>query len=404
MLLRMAWRNLWRTKRRTIITVLAMSLGVMGIVALHSYQRAAYDEMVAGVTRGMIGHVQVVGPGWREAPDLGTVVADAVVVEARLRAALPAAGTEKRVLGAALAGAGDRSAGVSVTGIEPGNTDGAALLTIEAGRPLGPAPAREAVVGSGLARELGVAPGDELVLFGQAADGSLANDRFLVVGVGDAGSYDANAVSVFVHIADAQSFFSLEDGAHQIIVRLPGESVDPEGTAGHLREALAGMPVEVWAWGEILPELKKTMEQKMKQQHAVDFIVFLIVALGVLNTTTMSTFERTREFGVMASLGTRRGRILGLVVTETLIQGLLGFTLGMGAAAAILAALSPVDLSGVVQGDVLGARMPDQLILRIHGAAVLSAGVTTLLTMLAGSLLPAWRASRLKPAEAARYV
>ena len=226
MLLKLAWRNIWRNKRRTILSVLALSLGVTAIVALHSFREVANEEMIRGVTSGLVGHVQVHGRGYQEAPEIGNVVSDAVAVEAKLAGALPGAETERRVLGAGLAGAGEAAAPVMVMGIEPRNPAVRALLTIESGRGLAGGPANEVVIGSSLARELGLPPGGELVLVGQAADGSLANDRFTVVGTADAGSAEANATAVFLHLADAQSFFALGEGVHQVIVRLPTDEED----------------------------------------------------------------------------------------------------------------------------------------------------------------------------------
>jgi ABC-type lipoprotein release transport system permease subunit len=256
-----------------------------------------------------------------------------------------------------------------------------------------------------LANELGLAPGGELVLVGQAADGSLANDRFTVVGIADTGSSEANATTVLLQLADAQSFFGLGESVHQVIVRLPTEEEDLSRPVSLLRGALDLSALEVLPWTEILPELKTAMDDKRKNQGLISAIVFLIVALGILNTMTMSTFERTREFGVLASLGTRRRRILAMVVLEALLQGLIGFGAGLALAWALLHAIGTANFSGLTGGsDVLGAPMPGVLRLVIDPGSVISAGVTTVLTMLAGGLLPAIRASRLRPVEATRYV
>jgi len=405
MLLKLAWRNIWRNQRRTLISVAALALGVTAIVTLHSFREVANAEMIRGLTHGMLGHVQVHALGYQASPELPNVVADAVAVEARLAGAIPGTQTERRVLGAGLAGSGELATAAMVMGVEPAKPGTASVLTIKKGRALAAAPAREAVIGSGLADELRVEPGGELILVGQAADGSLANDRFTVVGTADAGSSEANATAVFLHLADAQSFFALGEGVHQVVVRLPADPEDLRDPVALLRGALDLTRLEVMPWNEILPELKSAVDAKRKNQGAVDFIVFLIVALGVLNTMTMSTFERTREFGVLASLGTRRRRILAMVVLEALLQGLIGFGLGLAAAAAILHGLGTVNLSGMSGGlDIMGARMPEALKLSLDAAAVARAAVVTLSTMLAGGLLPAVRASRLKPVEATRYL
>ena len=404
MLLKLAWRNIWRNRRRTIISVLALGLGVMAIVSMHSLLEVAYAQMIRGITTGLIGHAQVHGRGYQNSPDMATLVPDPLTIEARLQQAVPGAQTERRVVGAGLAGSGETSTAVMVMGIEPGIASTDALLKIEQGHGLTTTPAHGAVIGSGLARELRLSPGGEMVLVGQAADGSLANDRFTVVGVADAGSSDANQTAVFLHLSDAQSFFALNQGVHLIIVRLPTDQEDLSHPVSLLRGALDLSALEVLPWTEILPELKGAIDAKRRNMRLVDVIIFLIVSLGILNTMTMSTFERTREFGVMASLGTRGRRVLAMVFLEALLQGLIGLLLGVALAWGLLHAVGTVDYTGLTANtDILGVRL-DVVHLAVNAGAVLEAGVVTLLTMLAGALVPALRASRLKPVEATRYV
>jgi putative ABC transport system permease protein len=403
-LLRLAWRNVWRNPRRTVISVAALAMGVMAIVCLHSLLDVAYGQMVRGITTGLIGHAQVHGRGYQDSPEMTNVVPDPVTVEASLKRAVPGARTERRVVGAGLAGSDEASTAVIVMGIEPAVSSTASLLKVERGRGLGDRPAREVLVGSGLARELKLAPGGEMVLVGQAADGSLANDRFTVVGVVDAGSNDANQAAVFLHLADAQSFFSLNHAVHQIVVRLPTDQEDLAGPMSLLRGALDLKSLEVLPWTDILPELKSAIDAKRRNMRAIDFIVFLIVSLGILNTMTMSTFERTREFGVMASLGTRRRRVLAMVLLEAMLQGVIGLCAGVTFAWVLMHVIGTIDYGGLTAGtDVLGVRL-EAVRLSVSAIAVLQAGLVTFVTMLAGALAPAVRASHLRPVEATRYV
>jgi ABC-type lipoprotein release transport system permease subunit len=405
MLLKLAWRNIWRNTRRTMISVLALALGVTAIVSMQSLQEVSYEAMIQAVTDGLIGDAQVHGRGYQESPEMSNVVRDATAVEAQLKGAVPGVETERRVLGAGLAGSEDVSAAVMVMGIDPLNPSTRTVLTVEQGHGLDASPAHQVVIGDALARELGVAPGSEMVLVGQAADGSLANDRFTVVGTADAGSSEANATAVFLHLADAQSFFALGQGVHQVIVRLPTNEEDVSQPVSLFRGAVDQSTLEVLPWTEILPELKGVIDQKRRNSVLIYVIIFLIVSLGILNTMTMATFERTREFGVMASLGTRRRRILAMVLLEALLQGVIGFVIGLVLAWALLHGMGTADLSGLAGGgDVLGARIPEVLRLAVHWRSVPVAGIATVLTMLAGGLLPAIRASGFKPVEATRYV
>jgi ABC-type lipoprotein release transport system permease subunit len=402
MLFRMAWRNIWRNVRRTLITLSAMSLGVAGIVFIHSYNEAAFDQMVATITEGLVGSVQVHGRGYQDDPEIQNVVQNPIAVEARLEGAVPGATAERRVTGYALAGVKDSSSAALVLGLEPEHAD--SVITVLEGRPFTAGATHEVILGKSLAKQLDATIGSELVLVGQAADGSMANDRYTVVALADAGSDEMNNSALVMPLAEAQDFFGLGQGVHQILVRLPARD-DLDGALASLEGALDLKTLEALSWSQILPEIKQMMTQKKQNLHLADFIVFLIVALGVLNTMMMSTFERTREFGVLASVGTRPGRILGLVLTESLFQSLIGLVAGIAIAGAILYGMGTTNLASMTGGgDMMGMRMPTAVPMRIHAVGVESAAITVLITAFLGSVWPALRAARLRPVDAVRHV
>lgn len=376
----------------------AMSVGVAGIVGLYSYREAANEMIVRDITTGLLGHLQVHGRGYQEAPSLSTVVKNPLQVEAALHGALPGAKTERRVIGAGLAGAGDRSAPVMMLGVEAQHTS---LYHLAAGKDL--TGAREVLIGRELATDLEIGPGSELVLVSQAADGSVANDRYTVAGTFTSSSAEMDATAVVMPLAEAQSFFALGDGVHQLVVRLPTQEEDVSAEVGALRAALDLKTLEALSWSEMLPQMKASLDQKRKNARVMDLVIFLIVGLGVFNAATMAVFERTHELGVLASLGTRPGRLLGMVLFEALWQAGLAFAVGVAIACAFLYGIGTTDLSTIMKGDVLGVRMPTHLELTLFPGALKGAALTAFLTAIVGALLPAIRASRLKPGEALRH-
>jgi len=401
MLLSLAWRNLWRNTRRTVITMTALGLGVAGVVGLHSYRDSVYGVMIRDITEGLLGHLQVHGRGYQESPSIGTVVREPAQVEATLVRAIPGAVTERRVMGAGLAGAKEQSAPVMIIGLVP--AQGKTLHTVVSGQNLTATAAHEVLLGRELANDLDVKEGDELVLLGQAADGSVANDRYTVKGTFTSPSAELDAAAVMLHLADAQDFFGLGDGVHLVVVRVPETDEDVTTPLASVRSALDLTTLEALSWGELLPEMKQTIRQKRESQQSIDYVVLLIVALGVFNAMTMSTFERTKELGVLAALGTRPRRILALILTEALLQGAIAFVLGVGLAAGVLYGFGTIDLSGFVGGDVMGARLPALVELHLEPGALRRALVVAFGTMFLGSLIPAIRAARLKPVEAMRH-
>lgn len=397
MLAAIAWRNVWRNSRRSLITMTALSLGVAGLVGIHSYREVINAVIIRDITAGLVGHLQIHAKGYQEAPAVGLVVPHPQQVEATLAHAVPGAKSERRVLGAGLAGAGDRSSPAMVLGVDVGVSG---LYRVTAGA--APA-AHQVLVGQDLAKELELSPGGELVLVGQAADGSVANDRFTVSGTFGSSSAELDSTAVVLPLADAQAFFGLDDGVNQLVVRLPYEHEDVGPEVGAVRTALDGATLEALGWNELLPQLKASIESKRGNQRLMDFVVFLIVGLGVFNAMTMAVFERTRELGVLASLGTRPSRLLAMVVLEALWQGVLAFTVGVALAALVLFAVGTVDLSAMFQGDVMGARMPSAVTLRLDPRALTGAAITAFSTALLGALIPAIRAARLVPVEALRH-
>jgi len=403
MLLRMAWRNIWRQRRRTLITVVTLTFGVCGIVFMHSYGGGVWSEVVRIMTRTTLGNLQVHGAGYQDEPLVHKVVPDPVAVEAALRDALPGAQPLQRVLGFGLAAAGELSTVAMIVGLQPERERATTrLLAVLQGRDLGASAAQEVVVGKDLAAQLEVAPGGELVLLGEAADGSLANGLYQVVGVVDAGSADMNASAVFLHLADAQELFALGGGVHQILVSIPDQGEDVSAPVALLREALDLHTLEVLGWTEIAPELEAVVRSKRNGFHVFDVLVFVIVGLSILNTMAMSTFERTREFGVMASLGTRRRRILAQVLAESLLQCGVALLAGLALGVGLLYGVGSLDLSAMGDIGVGGFRFPKVLVLEPSRSAIVSACATALVTALAGGLGPAWKASRLRPVEAVR--
>ena len=397
MLITMAWRNVWRNARRSIITMIAMAAGVAGIVVLFSYREASYDVILKDVTSGLLGHMQVHGLGYQESPSISTVVKNPLQVEAAVKGSLPGSVAERRVIGAGLAGSGERSAPVMMLGVEPGSS----LYHLAAGKDF--TGKREVLIGRELATDLEIGPGSELVLVSQGADGSVANDRYTVSGTFTSASAEMDASAVVMPLSEAQSFFALGEGVHEVVVRLPAAEEDVSAEVNTLRSALDLKTLEALSWSEMLPQMKSSMDQKRKNAGFMDFVIFLIVGLGVFNAMAMSVFERTHEFGVLASIGTRPGRLLGMVLFEALWQAGIAFAVGVVLAAIILYGMGSSDLSSMAKGDVMGVRMPSHVELSLYPAALKGAALTAFLTALAGALLPAFRAARLKPVEAMRH-
>ncbi len=403
MLVRLAWRNLGRNRRRTSIAVAALALGTTALIVTHSFAETSYAAMIDLATRGLLGHVQVHVAGYQAEPAIGSLVKDRATVCALIDRTVPQGTVLSRVAGAGLAASESRSVGVVIIGVEPApEAEHSDMLQIALGRTLSSAPAREVVVGTRLARRLKVQPGAELVLLSEGADGSIANDVYTVVGLSTGGgTTETGGNAVFLHLGDAQEFFALGEGVHQLVVQLP-PGADARAAAHRVRSALpAGH--EALAWQEMAPDAERGIEADRRGTFAMDLIVFLLVVLGMFNAMTMATFERTFELGVMTAIGTRPQRIFGIIIVESLLLGAFSFIAGAALAAAIIALLPPIDLSDAWGGaDFAGVALPSVIHVRLAPLALAMGVVTATCTCVVGGLYPAWRAARMRPVDAMR--
>jgi len=353
--LRLAWRNLGRNRRRTALALGAIALAQTAVLTMDGMMNGMGDSILDSLTGPMMGHVQVHAPDWREerAPDL--VIEHVEETLSAVRGFEGVAQAHARIYAPALVardvdGHAAMIVGVDVAReVEPGGLlDGLP----EEGRP-GP---RRALVGSALAREAGISVGDELAIFGGAADGSIANDLVTVTGILRTPLDQINRMGVIVPLASAQEIFVMPDQAHEITIRSTG----PPDAAPAFAERLSGLPAvasqEVLPWQELAPEFAQLLGIFGFYGLAVLFIVFIAAAAGVANTMLMATFERRRELGMLLALGTTPGRLVRILLTEAVILGLLGVTIGSLMGAGIVHYWGEVGLDPTNLGGAEGSR------------------------------------------------
>jgi ABC-type lipoprotein release transport system permease subunit len=401
---RIAWRNLWRNGRRTSLAVAAIGLSVALVLAYDSVLRGYGDWIVETVTGPMLGHVQAHAPGWRKDRAIDRTLPGAAGAVEALRRDPAVAGASQRVYAPALAALGQEGFAVVVIGLEPGAESGAmGLLAGARERPAG----KRVLAGRLLAEAMGVRPGDVLAVVGQGADGSLANDLFTVAELVDTPVDLVNRQGLLLALAEAQSLFAMPGEAHEVVVHARD--------AARLRELVARVAAapglagaEVLDWRALSPEMVSMIELVNVAWAFVLVLVLVAAAAGVANTMLMSTYERTRELGMLLALGARPGRIVRLVLVEALALGIVGAlagtALGLGL---VLAGQDGVDyakLTGGGPSEISFAGLRWSMVLHPTLAFVDVVRVVTgvLVTSILAAAWPAARAARLEPARALR--
>ncbi len=412
-LVTMAWRNLWRVRRRTWLTASGVGFAVFFIVLHRSVAAGAFDMMIELATEQLSGHAQVQHAEYLEDPRIRYTVGGLAAVTETLTRHPAVVAVAPRGMGFALvsadAEAGETSFGAQVMGIDPAvefATLGKEVLP--GGRPL--ERTGEGLLGSVLARNLGAEVGGDIVVLGTEKEGGVAATAVTLVGLFNSGNPELDRSLMMVHFDDFSEAFGLHDEAHTIAVltRDAGAARDFAAEVAPSLEnaATAGTP-RVHPWQEVQPELEQFVVMKLGGAYVIYVILVVILAFMVVNTFVMTVYERTAEFGMLKAIGMPPGAIFRMVQFEGLWMSVLGAALGLAVAAAVVAALSVqgIPLAAMLEGmeDMLGRlSLPDALVPVFDPVAALVATATMVVAVQLAVLVPAPRIWRLNAVEALR--
>lgn len=403
--MRMAWRNLWRNPRRTALALAAIGLSVTLVLAYTSILRAYGEWIVETITGPMLGHVQAHAPQWRKDQLMDRTLRGVDAKLTKLRRDPDVASATARVYAPALAARGEEGFAVIVMGIDSAAESGPARLLTEVVEPLRD---REAFIGRQLAELMNVRPGDEVAVVGQGVDGSLANDLFTVKGVVTTSVDFVNRQGILIDLTAAQALFAMPNEAHEIVIH----ARRPE-MASALSRRIAGARgfagAEVLDWRTLAPEMVTLVRITDLAGMLVLLLVFIAAAAGVANTMVMATFERTREFGMLLALGTHPGRLMRLVVAESIALGVVGALMGslIGIVLVVITHRTGIDYAWLAGGgpselSFAGLRWSLRFYPTLSVVDVARAIAAVCLTSLLAATWPALRASRLQPVQALR--
>ena len=397
-----ALRDLGRNRRRSILTTLAVALGLALLITTHGLTAGVLEDTLRNTIRLQTTHVQVRAPSYEEGK-LSLKWKDLLENPAALAAqaaALPQVKAAAPVLWASgVLNTAIESAGVQVNGID---TTSAVYDVIRQALVAGDfltADDRDGIlIGKHLADSLGLGVGQRASLVIVDGDGRPNEATFTIRGLFSTGipSYDDTAI--FLPLAKAQAFTNTTDHASAIVILL-----NRQDDADKAAAALAGAGRTVLTWRQLNAVLMQTVETAMSFYILLDLIVILVVAVIIANTLLMAAFERIREMGILAALGMRGRQIMLMFILEATILGLAGIVVGIvigsiGVAYLVTVGISIGDIGTAAGGLAFGSVMHGQFDLPTFA----SLSVWTLVVILLASLYPAWFAARREPADALR--
>jgi len=393
---------LWRYRRRTLVTVAAMTLALFVMVLYTSLVEGYMHDLERNIVDIELGDIQVFAPGYRDNPSIYNRIDDPEPLLEQLRER--GLHASARLIGGGLAAAGESSAGVMIKGIDLAQDANVSQISehVDRGSWLDDNDQNGVVLGSRLARTLGVAIGDELVLLGQATDGSIANDLYTVRGVLRSISDDSDRTGLFMTDSAFRSFFALPTGAHQLMIRRPAGR-DLETAVAEVREIATGLDVQ--SWRELMPILANFLDSTGSLMVIVFLVIYVVVAILIINAMLMSVFERINEIGVLKALGVGPGHVLTLIFIEGGMQTAIAIAVALVLSVPGLAYLADhgLDLSGLGGMSFAGMAF-DPVWHGIVTPRVIVGPVLTLVLIVCVSVLyPGLKAARISPVEAMRY-
>jgi putative ABC transport system permease protein len=402
--LKIAWRNIWRNRRRTIISLSAVGIGLTLVILYSGLLQGVLGDATAQLDTTGMGHVEITAPKWRERGRVDDNLAAPRALVARLELP-PTSQVGWRVIGRGLISSAHGSEGVELQGVDwPREVDlSAHARDVVSGARPAPGDDRGLLLGEKLAARLQVKVGAKVRMTVQRADGELGVELYRVRGIFHSMSPGISRGRVLVSADAARALLGVGDVAHQIVIQLD-RAADADRTAAALRARL-GPAFEVKSYGELLPQLRTIEELGDLLVWLAAVFIYFLVGLGILNTMLMSVLERTREFGVLRAIGTRPGRVVAQVLGESFWIGTLGAGFGLAFGLAITwygSHHALVDIGGG-SGEGLeyaGAVLRSAARTRFSPHDALVAAGLVYVMALVTALYPAWRVARMPPAVA----
>jgi putative ABC transport system permease protein len=384
------------------LTALTMFGGFSLATISIGWADGSYNFIINMFTRNQLGHVQIHDRGYREDPSIYKTIKNYQQVGNTVSQIQDVEFWSPRLFAAGLVSVKNNSTGAQVIGIDPLLENKATHFSkkIIKGDYFSDKPAHEAILGKGLAETLEAVVGDEIVIVSQAADGSIANDIYKIIGIASTGNDMSDRMSFYMNLYDAQDLFVLPGQVHEIAVIVTKLSVVKKVTE-EIRERLHNPDLEVSPWQVFAKSFYQAMSADKQGMWIMLFVIILVVAVGVLNTVLMSVLERQKEYGLLKAMGTKPASIVGLVLYEVNLLAIGSVFIG-----AILGTLVNYLLShhGITlpQAFTYGGMEFKTMYTEVNARSVIIPTITVLVAATFISIFPAFRAAHTEPARTMR--
>lgn len=408
-LCKMAWRNLLRNRRRTLITAFSVAFGVLLSVTFTASGDYSYTNLINTSATLGFGHLAVEPKGYNDTPGLARCLAEGGAIRDRAAALSEVNGAYVRIFAQAMFASGAKSVGGQIIGFEPGRENPAHniyIRSLKAGVVPGPDDLSGALIGAKMAEKLNLGIGKKLIYTLTDRNGEMVSGISRVRGIFATGENQVDGAVVLLPLARLQQVIHYRPDQASMVSIFLADQRRVEDVRDKLGRVLGGPDLEVLTWRETQAELAGLLAIDQAGNYLMQFLVGLLIAAGILNTMLMSVMERRREFGMMMALGMGPGQVVIQVLVESFIIGLLGLLLGVIITAPwyLYMVQVGIDFSSQIGSDysTSGVLIDPVMKFRLYRESVIGILAGILFLTMAAGIIPAFRAGRVPPLESVR--
>jgi ABC-type lipoprotein release transport system permease subunit len=400
MLVKIAWRNIWRNRTRSLVVIGSIIVGVWAILAGTGFMNGFMVSYSADMIEHDISNIQVHNPSFKNDFDINYYLADATEKASELRSSEGVLGVTTRMITNGMVSSPQKAGGVQIRGIDLKNeaiVTGIDSMLIE-GTYFKDVKRNPVIIGSKMAENLKVKIRSKIVLTFTDGNGDVTAGAFRIVGIVKSSSISINELYAFVRQDDLSRLLGINGEAHEIAV-LTEKQFDENSIIKNYKNEYPEDKIE--SWREIAPELEFMQEMYGNMLYILMGIIMFALVFGIVNTMLMAVLERTKELGILMAVGMNKIRVYFMIVIETIFLALIGAPIGLvvGALNISLYREKGVDLSNYSEGlEAFGYSSILYPYLEISVYSIVTAAV--FITAILASLYPAYKAIKLKPVEA----
>lgn len=408
MIFKLAWRSIWRNKRRTIITAASIGLGLGVAILFIAFAEGVYVQIINDSVRMQAGHLTLEHPEYRDAPAVNLFLADSADMRRTIDQMDEVEITKLMILGQGVAKTGLATTGVGLVGVEPGRE----LITsplvsrIIKGRYLNDSDGSKVVVGEALAKRLHLKVGKKMVITTNDVEGSLTEELCRVVGIFRTGVEEVDGYMVQASIGFLRKLYGLPEGAAtQLGVVLKNANTQKK-VSKKLTALFGNEDTAVRSWREIMPGLASYIKMDKGSNIILQAILIFLVLFTIFNTISMSIMERQKEFAVLKAIGTGPWFLRFQLLMESALIGLIGCILGIviGGAVSFYLQVQGLDISFMLEEglSISGFAVSPRIHADVTLGLLLGMGGLVMIATLLLSLIPMGQATRIKIADTLR--